>query len=129
MPRRQSAEINCHVGARLRSRRVELGLTQANLGGLIGKTYQQIAKYETGVNRVAASVLHELTQCLAVDHGYFFQGLDSGEPPALSAAQQACIQVVQSLRAMSPEHRLLVADVARRLAGSDGAELSLNLKE
>ena len=53
-PRRSRAQdVDRHVGARMRERRVMLGLTQQQMAELIGVTYQQAHKYEKGINRIA----------------------------------------------------------------------------
>jgi transcriptional regulator with XRE-family HTH domain len=46
--------VDRYVGARIRKRRIMLGLTQQQMAELIGATYQQAHKYEKGINRVAA---------------------------------------------------------------------------
>jgi len=57
---RSTAAIDDHVGARIRERRIMLGLTQQQLAELIGVTYQQAHKYERGINRVSAGRLFEI---------------------------------------------------------------------
>jgi DNA-binding XRE family transcriptional regulator len=77
-PRRARAQdVDRHVGARMRERRVMLGLTQQQMAELIGVTYQQAHKYEKGINRVAAGRLYNIAQALGVDMSYFFEGLSS----------------------------------------------------
>lgn len=76
VPRRARAQdVDRHVGARMRERRVMLGLTQQQMAELIGVTYQQAHKYEKGINRVAAGRLYNIAQALGVDMSYFFEGL------------------------------------------------------
>src|SRR5215208_2529742 len=65
-PRNQAQDIEQHVGARLRERRIMLGLTQQQMAALIGVTYQQTHKYETGLNRISAGRLYQLAQALGV---------------------------------------------------------------
>ncbi len=67
--------VDLHVGARLRDRRSELGLTQASVAQAVGIRFQQIQKYESGANRISASRLWELSQTLEVGIDYFFEGL------------------------------------------------------
>ncbi len=67
--------VDLHVGARLRDRRAELGLTQASVAKAVGIRFQQIQKYERGANRVSASRLWELARVLDVGIDYFFEGL------------------------------------------------------
>lgn len=76
--------IDVHVGARLRLRRTLLGLSQEKLGEAIGLTFQQVQKYERGVNRIGASRLFELSRVLDVPVGYFFEEMD----PAIESARR-----------------------------------------
>ncbi len=70
--------IDVHVGFRVRLRRNLLGMSQEKLGRAIGLTFQQIQKYERGVNRVGASRLFHLSLALDVPVSFFFEDL----PPA-----------------------------------------------
>jgi transcriptional regulator with XRE-family HTH domain len=70
---RESGEIDNHVGARIRERRILLGLTQQKLAEMIGVTYQQAHKYEHGINRLSAGRLYELAGALGVPITYFFE--------------------------------------------------------
>ena len=67
--------VDIHVGKRIRERRVSLGLSQANLGEYLGLTFQQIQKYEKGVNRISASKLWVLSNLFEVPVEWFFEGL------------------------------------------------------
>lgn len=62
------------VGQRLRWRRRELRLTQEKLGDLLNLTFQQVQKYEKGVNRISAGRLFEVATALGVPIGYFYDG-------------------------------------------------------
>jgi transcriptional regulator with XRE-family HTH domain len=64
--------IDVHVGSRIRLRRTLLGMSQERLGEALGLTFQQVQKYETGVNRVSASRLFDLSRVLDVPIGFFF---------------------------------------------------------
>src|SRR6185437_9697247 len=68
----RTQDIDRHVGARIRERRIMLGLTQQQLADLIGVTYQQAHKYERGINRVSAGRLFEIARVLSVPVSYFF---------------------------------------------------------
>ena len=74
--------IDVHVGARLRLRRLAVGLSQERLAKSIGITFQQIQKYERGTNRIVASRLHDLARVLDVPIGYFFSDMAEGTLPA-----------------------------------------------
>jgi transcriptional regulator with XRE-family HTH domain len=69
--------IDRAVGQRIRLRRRERKLTQEQLGELLELTFQQVQKYEKGVNRVSAGRLYEIAGVLDVPVGYFFDGLDA----------------------------------------------------
>lgn len=72
-------EIDKMVSKRLKSRRVLLGLTQNDISKEIKVTIQQVQKYESGVNRVAAGKLFEIANFLKVPIGYFFDKGDKNE--------------------------------------------------
>ncbi len=67
--------IDVHVGARVRQRRVLLGMTQTMLGDALGLTFQQVQKYERGTNRVLGSRLFELAQVFDVPVEFFFEDM------------------------------------------------------
>ena len=71
--------IDVHVGRRLRLRRTLLGMSQERLGQLLGLTFQQIQKYERGVNRIGSSRLYELGQILDVPISFFFDDMSDSE--------------------------------------------------
>ena len=66
-------DIDLHVGKRLRRRRRLLGLTQQQLAESVGIRFQQIQKYERGLNRIGASRLYEFSRILGVPVAYFFE--------------------------------------------------------
>ncbi len=66
--------IDIHVGQRVAARRRLLKLSQSDLATHVGYAYQQIQKYEHGVNRVSASVLYEFSHALDVPVSFFFEG-------------------------------------------------------
>src|SRR5690348_16889905 len=70
--------IDVHVGSRIRLRRTLLGMSQERLGEALGLTFQQVQKYERGVNRVGASRLFDLSRVLDVPISFFFD--DMPEP-------------------------------------------------
>jgi transcriptional regulator with XRE-family HTH domain len=68
----REASIEREIGERLRRRRVELGLTQDQLGQVIGVSYQQIQKFERGANRISAARLLLLAERLEIDVGHLY---------------------------------------------------------
>ena len=83
----RSSPIDAHVGSRIRLRRTLLGMSQERLGESLGLTFQQVQKYERGVNRVGASRLFDLSRVLDVPISFFFD--DMPEPLAASYGGQA----------------------------------------
>ena len=67
--------VDIHVGKVIRMRRTIRGMSQEELGYSVGITFQQIQKYERGINRVGSSRLYELSRILGIDVSQFFQGL------------------------------------------------------
>ena len=78
--------IDVHVGSRIRLRRTLLGMSQERLGEALGLTFQQVQKYERGVNRVGASRLFDLSRVLDVPISFFFDDM-----PEASAQQAASV--------------------------------------
>jgi transcriptional regulator with XRE-family HTH domain len=70
--------VDVHVGKRVRHRRWMIGMTQQQLADKVGIKFQQIQKYETGMNRVSASRLWDIADALGVSVSFFFEGM-SGE--------------------------------------------------
>jgi transcriptional regulator with XRE-family HTH domain len=75
--------IDVHVGSRVRLRRTLLGMSQEKLGEALGLTFQQVQKYERGVNRIGASRLFDLSRVLDVPIGFFFDDM----PPEMGGHQ------------------------------------------
>ena len=67
--------IDVHVGSRIRLRRTLLAMSQERLGDALGLTFQQVQKYERGVNRVGASRLFDLSRVLDVPISFFFDDM------------------------------------------------------
>ncbi len=74
---RTATEVDVFVGAKLKALRKSVKLSQTDLANKVGITFQQIQKYERGVNRIGASRLWGFCQALNVKPGYFFEGLEA----------------------------------------------------
>ncbi|SCW61863.1 Transcriptional regulator, contains XRE-family HTH domain [Rhizobium mongolense subsp. loessense] len=72
--------IDIYVGGRLRLRRKVLGLSQSSLADALGITFQQVQKYEKGMNRIGASRLQRIAEILKVPVGFFFENNASASP-------------------------------------------------
>jgi transcriptional regulator with XRE-family HTH domain len=105
------------VGARIRERRVMLGLSQQQMADLIGVTYQQAHKYERGINRISAGRLHEIAHVLGVPIGYFFEGLERQQGSDLTTRQRMCLELARNFSSISNErHQEALSQLARVLA-------------
>jgi transcriptional regulator with XRE-family HTH domain len=79
--------IDKHVGARLRMRRMMVGMSQGKLGEALDVTFQQIQKYEKGTNRIGASRLQQLARVLEVPPAFFFEGAPASDTGKLAFAE------------------------------------------
>jgi transcriptional regulator with XRE-family HTH domain len=124
--------VDAYVGARLRMRRVMLGMSQGKLGQLLGVTFQQIQKYEKGSNRISASRLRQAAHALEVPVEYFYEGAPSpaegGGPPesgteAFDVAFLATTEGFQLnrafLRIRDPKVRRRIVELVVSLAPTD----------
>jgi transcriptional regulator with XRE-family HTH domain len=79
--------IDRHAGARLRMRRMMVGMSQEKLGAALGVTFQQIQKYEKGANRIAASRLQQIARILQVPPSFFFDEAPAADAPSAGFAE------------------------------------------
>lgn len=116
--------VDVHVGKRIRHRRWMVGMTQQQLAEKVGIKFQQIQKYETGMNRVSASRLWDISEALSVPVAFFFEGLDMevGEGagagnamPDLLADKEA-LELVQSYYSIPENQRRRLFELARVLS-------------
>ncbi len=120
----RASPVDVHVGSRIRLRRIELGMSQERLGSAVGLTFQQIQKYERGVNRVGASRLFDLSRVLDVPVGYFYDQTPDGAadragehqpyPPDGPAAQRETLKLVRAYyRIADPAKRAKLLELLR----------------
>ncbi len=111
--------VDAHVGKRIRHRRWMVGMTQQFLADRVGIKFQQIQKYETGMNRVSASRLWDIAEALTVPVSFFFEGLgDSAEASGASdmMADKEALELVRSYYAIPEAQRRRLFDLARVLS-------------
>lgn len=112
--------VDIHVGKRIRHRRWMIGMTQQQLGDKVGIKFQQIQKYETGMNRVSASRLWDIADTLGVTISFFFEGLTEGDAPATATndmmAEKEALDLVRSYYAIPEAQRRRLFDLARVLS-------------
>ena len=121
MPRAGAADR--HVGARIRERRIMLGLSQQQLAGLIGVTYQQAHKYERGLNRISAGRLYDIATVLSVPISWFFEGLagDAGAAD-LNPRQRMGLELARNFALIDNlKHQEALSQMARALAQAETA--------
>jgi transcriptional regulator with XRE-family HTH domain len=118
VPANRASAIDRHVGARIRERRIMLGLSQQQMADMIGVTYQQAHKYERGINRISAGRLYEITRVLNVPITYFFEGLDINEDDeSLNPRQRMCLELARNFASISNQrHQEALSQLARALA-------------
>jgi transcriptional regulator with XRE-family HTH domain len=117
-PSARASAADHHVGARIRERRVMLGLSQQQLAQMIGVTYQQAHKYERGLNRISAGRLYEIAQVLSVPVSWFFEGLSSPTGGVeMTQRQRMCLELARNFAAIDNErHQEALSQMARALA-------------
>jgi transcriptional regulator with XRE-family HTH domain len=117
MGKERSTAANRLIGIRIRKRRVMLGLSQRQFGELVGVTYQQVNKYEHGINGVSAGRLYQIAHELSTPLEYFFEDLEHDEGQ-LPPRQRMLLDVVRKLGEVQDEKYLkAVRELTRALAG------------
>jgi transcriptional regulator with XRE-family HTH domain len=129
---RSANAVDRRLGQRLRTRRLETGLSQERLAEILGVTFQQVQKYEKGVNRMAASRLFEISAALEVPVAYFFEGLTAGRPRGMAEEPETAfvydilatpeglnlLQLFSSIK--SAKLRRRVVDLVRAMVEDEG---------
>jgi transcriptional regulator with XRE-family HTH domain len=118
--------VDVHVGKRIRHRRWLVGMTQQQLAQSVGIKFQQIQKYETGMNRVSASRLWDIAASLTVPVSFFFDGLNGEEALAepMSSADvphdilkdKEALDLIRSYYAIPETQRRRLFELARVLS-------------
>lgn len=131
--------IDVYVGQRIRLRRTLIGMSQEGLAIGIGTTFQQVQKYERGMNRVSASRMVDLARALQVEPGYFFADMSpevlaqsparvlDGTAPALAEAEadpatsRRCLELVRYFTSIKSERlQSTIYQVVKAAAGANG---------
>jgi transcriptional regulator with XRE-family HTH domain len=122
-PGQRANAADRHVGARIRERRIMMGLSQQQLAKMIGVTYQQAHKYERGLNRISAGRLFEIAQVLGVPVSWFFEGLnDKRDQHEMSPRQRMCLELARNFALIDNEkHQEALSQMARALAAQSQA--------
>lgn len=136
---RKPNPIDAHVGTRVRLRRMLLGMSQEKLGEHLGLTFQQVQKYEKGVNRIGASRLFDLSRVLGVPVQFFYDEapadvIDPTVVPGFSErpAESYVIEFLSTreglelnkafVKIADPRIRRAIVELVRSLGGDDSYE-------
>ena len=124
---RSTNAVDVKLGQRVRARRLEIGMSQERLAELLGITFQQIQKYEKGVNRIAGSRLWDISKALDMPVARFFEGIARGEAKNASGSDATAVMATPegaqlvalfaSIRSKPVRRR--VVELVRALAESD----------
>ena len=133
--------IDSYVGARIRMRRQQLGMSQERLADQIGVTFQQVQKYEKGINRIGASRLQRIADVLRASPSFFFEQEDS-EPLTLqgldlSASADPVAEFLQSKEGLALNRAFLkitdrnvretVIALVKAMAQADGRSVTFGI--
>ncbi len=136
---RKPNPIDAHVGTRVRLRRMLLGMSQEKLGEHLGLTFQQVQKYEKGVNRIGASRLFDLARVLGVPIQFFYDEAPTEVTDAVLApgfsdrpAESYVVEFLSTreglelnkafVKIADPKVRRSVVDLVRSLSGEAAGE-------
>lgn len=134
MPKKQANPIDAQVGNRVRLRRMLIGMSQERLGDLLGLTFQQVQKYEKGVNRIGAGRLFEVSRILGVPIDYFYEGAmvqgagfaenDASSPPVMEfvSSGEGLQLSLAFMKIKDPKLRKRVLDLVKQMAEDSGEE-------
>src|SRR3974390_2637210 len=137
VPKKQANPIDAQVGNRVRLRRMLIGMSQEKLGELLGLTFQQVQKYEKGVNRIGAGRLYQVAHILGVPIGYFYEGVIEQTPRLSETSEEAAAPPVMEflasgeglqlslafMRIKDPKVRKRVLDLVKSLADEEVEEM------
>ena len=133
--KKQANPVDAQVGNRVRLRRMLIGMSQEKLGEMLGLTFQQVQKYEKGVNRIGAGRLFHISQILSVPIDYFYEGVvdqlpgpakgfaeDGARPPVMEflSSGEGLQLSLAFMRISDPKVRKRVLELVKSLAaGAD----------
>jgi transcriptional regulator with XRE-family HTH domain len=115
------AALELAIGARMRTRRRQLGLSQSDLADQLGVSFQQVQKYERGANRVAASTLVAASLALGTTVAWLVgeeaSGRDDDEDVFRALARPGALEILQAFNAVTdPQARTALVALVREMA-------------
>ena len=140
VPKKQANSIDAQVGNRVRLRRMLVGMSQEKLGEMLGLTFQQVQKYEKGVNRIGAGRLYHVAQILGVPVSYFYEDVveqsPAASPIANDRATPSAVEFLSSsegmqltlafMRIREPKVRRRVIDLVKSLVDGESEPQNQN---
>lgn len=132
MSKKRPDLVDAEVGRRIRAQRLLSGMSQSELGRQIGVTFQQVQKYENGLNRVGAGRLTKIAKVLGTQVGAFFGGLSEAESGAEASlgspldllAVPGAVRLVQAYGTIpAPDTRRAIVELVEQIAaGAEGGD-------
>ena len=135
--KKSTGSIDKEVGSRVRMRRMSIGMSQEKLGDMLGLTFQQVQKYEKGMNRISVARLIEITKILGVDVHFFLDGVTSTKsasgfaedtPPTYVADMMSTPEGLQLVRNFTgiknPKVRKSIVQLVASLASQEEVDRS-----
>jgi transcriptional regulator with XRE-family HTH domain len=126
--KRNTADAESVIGERIRLRRIQVGMSQDQLGKALGVTFQQIQKYEKGANRVSAGRIVKIAEALECSVMTFFEGLDRIDAPTSTPftrfiSSKDGIAIIEAmLKIRTHELRRTVIDIAEKFGRPEPEE-------
>jgi len=129
--KKQANPVDTQVGNRVRIRRMLIGMSQEKLGDMLGLTFQQVQKYEKGVNRIGAGRLYEISRILGVPIDFFYEGVapegsvsDSSAAPVMEfvSSGEGLQLSLAFMKIKDPKVRKRVLELVKSLANEAADE-------
>ena len=120
---RNEKAVNNHIGARIREQRILLGMSQLQLATIIGVTFQQVQKYEMGINRIGCRILVTIAEALDVGVATFYDGIGA-RPDEFHQGlrERLLLELARNfVEIRDPSFQDSLCDLARSLSEAQGA--------
>jgi transcriptional regulator with XRE-family HTH domain len=135
--KKSTGSIDKEIGTRVRMRRISIGMSQEKLGEMLGLTFQQVQKYEKGMNRISVGRLVDIAKILGVDIHFFFNGIKSAKTDSGFAEEETSpyiadvmstpegLQLIRTFTGIkNAKVRKSIVQLVAALAGQDDQERS-----
>ena len=111
MKRKTPKDVDVYVGSRVRLGRTLKGFSQDVLAGSLNLTFQQVQKYENGMNRIGASRLYDIGKALGKDISWFFEGLEATGDKADEKLVKENLSLLRKICTLTPADRNKVESI------------------